>query len=445
MEAKKHQLEEWISRRIGQEANRLTRERLEQYQLEKLQETISWSITKSSFYRKLFENMDTEITSIDDLCKLPFTTADDLREKALQFLCVSQDEINRVVTLQTSGTTGQVKRLFFTAADLESTIDFFGQGMSILAEPGDRVLILLPGERPGNVGDLLATALTRNGITPVPHGIVSSISRTIEVIENKEINVIVGIPTQVLALARYASQVAQKSFRIKSVLLSTDYVPQSIVDEIKQLWSCDVFEHYGMTEMGFGGGIDCQAHEGYHLRSADFYWEIIDPDTLKPVPDGQLGEVVFTTLTRRGMPLIRYRTGDISRVLPQKCSCGAILRRLCRITNRKNGRIFLTQEQFFTLPELDEALFAIKNILTYSVSVDNRHQVKKLSILAVVADISRLGLIQEINKALDGVLVINWGRQTGILEIEVRAMPYSDDIFTGTAKRTVAEWSGDGN
>lgn len=445
METKKHQLEEWISRRIGQEANRLTRERLEQYQLEKLQETISWATTKSSFYQKLFENMDTEITSIDDMCKLPFTTADHLQEKALQFLCVSQDEINRVVTLQTSGTTGQGKRLFFTAADLESTIDFFGQGMSILAEPGDRVLILLPGERPGNVGDLLATALTRNGITPVPHGIVSSISRTIEVIENKEINVIVGIPTQVLALARYASQVAQKSFRIKSVLLSTDYVPQSIVDEIKQVWSCDVFEHYGMTEMGFGGGIDCQAHEGYHLRSADFYWEIIDPDTLEPVPDGQLGEVVFTTLTRRGMPLIRYRTGDISRALPQRCSCGAVLRRLCRITNRKNGRIFLTQEQYFTLPELDEALFAIKNILTYSVSVDNRHQVKKLSILAIVADISRLGLIQEINKALDRVPAINWGRQTGILEIEVRAVPYSDDIFTGTAKRTVAEWSGDGN
>ena len=263
----------------------------------------------------------------------PFTTAEDIREHSLQLLCVSQDEIGRVVTLDTSGTTGKSKRIYFTPSDQELTIDFFQQGMSTLAEAGDRVMILLPCEREGSVGDLLAAALARLGVTPVRQGIVRNIPETLNIMHKEECKFLVGIPVQVLALARYAD-VAGIPIRLKSVLLSTDHVPAVIVREMEHLCGCRVFEHYGMTEMGLGGGVECEAHSGYHLRESDLFFEIVD-DAGNLVPEGQEGEVVFTTLTRQGMPLIRYRTGDVSSFIPGSCNCGSVVRRLDRITKRK--------------------------------------------------------------------------------------------------------------
>ena len=106
-----------------------------------------------------------------------------------------------------------------------------------------------------------------------------------------------------LALARHDGAAG---LRLKSVLLTTDYVPEAIVEFVERLWRCTVYNHYGMTEMGLGGGVECQARRGYHLREADLYFEIVNPQTEMPVVEGETGEVVFTTLTRRGMPLIRY-------------------------------------------------------------------------------------------------------------------------------------------
>ena len=128
-------------------------------------------------------------------------------------------------------------------------------------------------------------------------------------------NCLVGIPTQVLALVRCLP--GEHRFRpmISAVLLSSDYGSRALVDVLERTWDCTVFSHYGLTETGYGGGVECQARQGYHLREADLYVEIIDPLTGQPLPDGASGEIVVTTLTRRGMPLIRYRTGDVSRLV----------------------------------------------------------------------------------------------------------------------------------
>ena len=331
-------LESWIAQKIGIDMRLLSTDRIEAYQLMKLRETIGLARKASPFYRRLLSGFTEEnIEDLPDLKRLPFTTANDLRDNGLQFLCVSQSEIQRVMTLESSGTTGNPKRIYFTPYDQELTIDFFRQGMSTLVERGDKVLILLPGERTESVGDLLASALKQLKVTPVPHGMVRNIPAALAVILREDIDSVVGIPTQVLALARYADGVARIPLELKSVLLSTDYVPAAIIRELERLWGCEVFEHYGMTEMGLGGGVECGAHHGYHLREADLYFEIVN-DAGEPVPDGQLGEVVFTTLTRQGMPLIRYRTGDISRFFTDRCRCGSILRRLDKIRRRKVWR-----------------------------------------------------------------------------------------------------------
>ncbi len=149
------------------------------------------------------------------------------------------------------------------------------------------------------------------------------------------------------------------------MLLTADHIPAAIVDAIESAWNCQVYRHYGMTEMGWGGGVECEARDGYHLREADLFVEIVDPETGRPLPDGESGEIVVTTLTRAGMPLIRYRTGDISRFHTSPCACGTVLKRLDRITGRLNDGKCLVSGMPLTLPVLDEALFSLPDVMDF--------------------------------------------------------------------------------
>jgi phenylacetate-coenzyme A ligase PaaK-like adenylate-forming protein len=440
---RKTPLEAWIASKIGMSEDTLTREQISGYQLRQLRETIERTYHNSPFYRKRMKGIaDVPLTSLDDIRRFPFTIAEDIRQQGLQFLCVSQNDINRVVTLDSSGTTGSPKRLYFTPTDQELTVDFFHQGMSTLVDPGDRVLILLPGERIGTVGDLLATALTRMGAHPIPHGVVRSIDETLGVMMREGVDSLVGIPAQILVLARYAKQVLGKTQRLKSALLSTDYVPRAIVRELQRLWGCDVFEHYGMTEMGLGGGVDCAAHAGYHLREADLYFEIINPVTGDVLPEGGEGEVVVTTLTRQGMPLIRYRTGDLSCFIPERCACGTVLRRMERVSGRTSGRIAVRGGESFTLADLDEALFTQEQVIDISASVDSTQGASKLNITATILGMADVSLSQALHEALDAVPAIERSIKNNVLTVSVTVRTNENFLAPRVGKRTITE-SGD--
>jgi phenylacetate-CoA ligase len=170
-----------------------------------------------------------------------------------------------------------------------------------------------------------------------------------------------------LAGSRTGSAIGKGS--IESVLLSTDYVPRAIAKTLEEVWGCRVFAHYGMTEMGLGGGVECEALDGYHLREGDLYFEVVDHETGEVCSDGAVGEVVFTTLTRQGMPLIRYRTGDIARIIPQTCPCGSVLRRMDRVRGRWDGSVRLGPECTLTVSDMDEALFRLTGLLDYRATV----------------------------------------------------------------------------
>lgn len=356
-------LHPWIAQKIGVSPDSLTQSAIAAYQLDKLNETLALSRARSPFYRQTLAGFPDRLTSLADLAALPFTTADDLRERPLAFLCVSQSEIERVVTLDQPGGNGPPKRLSFTAADLELTRDFFQVGMSTFTAPGDRVLILLPCERPDSVGDLLAQGLARLGAESIRHGLISDMARTVAMLWAERPSGIVGVPGQVLALAEASRQQSGPPLRLKSVLLSADYVSPTTVQAVEAAWGCTVYNHYGMTEMGLGGGVECAARMGYHLREADLFFEIVDPATGAPLPDGAYGEIVFTTLTRRGMPLLRYRTGDESRFLPGACGCGTVLRRLETLgselyTRNMFGKIDITCPSLYPQSRPSQAFFA---------------------------------------------------------------------------------------
>jgi phenylacetate-coenzyme A ligase PaaK-like adenylate-forming protein len=133
---------------------------------------------------------------------------------------------------------------------------------------------------------------------------------------------------------------------LRAVLSSGEPLSPDLRRTVETRFGCAVFDHYGLTETGFGGGVECAAHAGYHLREADLYVEICCPATSAPLPEGEPGEIVVTTLFRQAMPLVRYRTGDAAAMLPGPCPCGGPLRRLGPVAGRYDdtGRIIVPKK-----------------------------------------------------------------------------------------------------
>jgi len=436
---KKTPLESWISGKIGCARGPITREEIEHYQLAKLKETLAWATARSPFYRVHLSDLDmVALNDIDDLQSLPFTTPEDIKQNPLRFLCVSQREINRVVTLHTSGTTGEPKRIYFTLDDQELTVDFFSIGMSTFVRPGDRILILLPGERPGSVGELLARGLEGLRAVGIAHGPVKDVRNTLHVMAREKVNTLVGIPVQVLALARMWPE-ATGAEPPRNVLLSTDYVPGAIVRELRRIWGCEVFTHYGMTEMGYGGGVECRAHFGYHMREADLLFEIIDPATGNSVEEGKSGEVVFTTLTRRGMPLIRYRTGDISRFIPEKCPCGTMLKSMERVQGRIGGSVELGIAGDLGIADLDEALFQLPGIVDFRAVLTREKEKDRLhiEIHSMETDIEQLA--GPARSAVDAIPVVRAACETQALFVSVDVLKQGSVVPGSTDKRRIVD------
>jgi phenylacetate-CoA ligase len=437
-------LENWIYARIKghrEDTGKLTRSLIENYQIQKVREILAMVIEKSPFYRQRLRGLDiAKLRSLKDLRHLPFTTPADIRRDPLQFLCVSPGHIKRVVTLKSSGTTGLPKRLFFTAADQELTRDFFHHGMSTLVQPGDKVLILLPGHVPGNVGDLLADGLRRMQVEPIPYGVVRDPENVLEIMVREQVDSLVGIPTQVLAVARYSqSRRGNRQVRLKSALLSTDHVPDIIVRTLEETWGCQVFNHYGMTEMGLGGGVECEARAGYHLREADLLFEIINPASGEVLPESEEGEVVFTTLTRQGMPLIRYRTGDMARFIPLPCPCGTVLKRMSRVRDRVQGRVRLTGGGLLSMSMLDEAILAVNGVMDFEAAIHEHEGKDRLEIKVLAAP----GAAEEIQgvvvKALTSVTALNANINKGNLILSPVKIETSPKLWT-PAKRIIRDY-----
>lgn len=436
-------LEPWVKAKIGSfTSGTALRRDIDSWQLMKFRETVDYVRSNAPFYRELFDGISgSDLKSLKDISSLPFTNANDIQADDLDFLCVSRDEISRVVTLRTSGTSALAKRIHFTEEDLELTTDLFHHGMQALVRPGQKVLILMPGEQHGSVGDLMVKALPRMGVEGVLHGIVLDEGATLAEIVDKKIDCLIGIPVQVLGLVRHPDAGRIPKGRISSVLLSADYVPKAIVAEIEQAWGCPVFNHYGMTEMGLGAAVDCQALAGYHIREADLFFEIVDPDTGVPVPEGTTGEVVVTSLTRKGMPLVRYRSGDLSRFIPEPCPCGTVLKRLEWVAGRIKGGVPIGGRFMLTVADLDEALFPLSGLLNFYTELrGGRDQsVLHVKLFCGAGHETNAGLLRDVAGALENIPAIRAAQEQGALALAPFEISCENWISTGSIKRKIID------
>lgn len=365
-------LDRWVNQRLGRPADGPppSTDELRRWQMERLRRTLAHAKERSPFYRHQLAHITPEsLCATAHMERVPRLEPHILRERPQDLLCSSQDDVARAVTLSSSGSSGLPKRLFFTAGDLERTTDFFRHGMAQFIAPGDSVLAILPASRPGGVSHILGDAVTRCGgavHTAADPTDIPSICRTVL---DAKVRCIVGPPVHVLAIARLLRAWKTDS-PVHAALLCWDTVHDTVASAITKALGCVTFRHWGMTETCLGGGVDCLLGTGMHLRAPDLFCEVTDPVTGAPVPDGADGELVLTTLSRRAMPLIRYRTGDIARIAPGVCPCGSPLPRLEALSGRLDGGIPLPGNTRLTMGDIDRVALALPGVLDVTATYD---------------------------------------------------------------------------
>lgn len=353
---------------IVHETKAENRESLNKYIFKKLKETIDYTKENSRFYKEKFKDINIDnIKTLKDFNSIPFTYPKEVAERSFEFLCVPQRYIKRIVTLKTSGTTAaDGKRIFFTEHDLNLTINFFNEGFKAMVNESDNIMIMMPGETYGSVGDIIKKSLDKLNVKSFIYGILKDCEDAGKFIENNNINSIVALPMQAMYLSKITEDIFKK--HIGKLMLSADYVPEVLIKRFKLKYNCKVFTHYGLTETGYGLAVECQQLDGYHARENDVYLEIVDPHTGEVLQDDRLGEIVVTTLNRQAMPLIRYRTGDYGAYKSNVCKCGTFLKTLKRSKGRINNKIFFNNYNIH-MSEFDEIIFQYDSVLDYSINI----------------------------------------------------------------------------
>ena len=328
-------MDNWLAKKCALQENTPLLQAVQQEQLVRFRKILGYVQQHSRFYKKHLAGVDAKTFVLHKLEDLPCTTPQDIVNWQ-DFVCVSQSRIERMITLQTSGTSGSPKRIAVTLTDLESTKDFFLHGMQELVSSGQRALILWPGaERPYGVSGLLCEALRSGGVETIAGNPVASLESLQADFAQNDPHVVVALPHQLASLAELLL-CSPRDFAssLRGILSSGEVLPRDIASALQTHRNCMVLDHYGLTETGYGGGVECTAHSGYHMRELDLLVEILDIGTGRPLPFLHEGEVTITTLTREGMPLIRYRTGDVAHMLPGPCPCGSPMPRLSAIRGR---------------------------------------------------------------------------------------------------------------
>lgn len=306
-----------------------TEEELKDVQVKGLKWTVSHACQGSDFYRKRFDEAGVrpdDIRSLDDIKRLPFTTAKDLQD-GYPFPLRSAPFKDVVRIHASSGTTGKRKVLCYTQKDIDDWGDFFARcyEMAGLAKE-DRVQIAV-GYGVWTAGVGFQLGCERFGAMAIPAG-PGNIDMQCTFLTDFQSTVLCCTASMGLLMAE---EVEKRNIRdklnLRKVILGSERSSEAMRGRIKELLGVEhIFDIPGMTELyGPGTGLDCVYHEGIHYWADYYILEILDPDTLEEVKDGDVGEMVVTTLRKEGAPLIRYRTRDLTRIIPKRCSCGSIL------------------------------------------------------------------------------------------------------------------------
>jgi phenylacetate-CoA ligase len=332
------------------------------FQLEGLKWTIKHVFEGSEFYRKRLDAVDVQpvdIKHLDDIRRLPFTTADDLREGyPFPLLSVPKSEVVRIHA--SSGTTGKRKILSYTRKDIDDWTHFFARCYEMAElNSEDRVQIAV-GYGVWTAGVGFQLGCERYGAMALPVG-PGNVDMQCQFLVDLQSTVMCCTASMGLLMAEEINRRNLKDqINLKKMIFGSERSSDAMRARIKELLGLeDMFDIPGMTELyGPGTGLDCTRHEGIHYWGDYYILEILDPESLEPVPAGEIGEMVVTTLCKEASPLIRYRTRDLTRAIEGPCSCGCVLPLHDRLLGRSDDMIIFRAVNIYP-GQIDEVLSAI--------------------------------------------------------------------------------------
>jgi len=360
----------------NREIETLPEKELKKLQLERLKRVVEVVYNKVPHYRKKFEEAGvkpSDIKTLEDIVKLPFTTKEDLFvDYPYGLLAVPKEEVIRLHT--SSGTTGKPKAIFFTKKD----IDF---GAELIA----RCLVMSGTTK----GDVLQNSMTyglftgafimhygaeKVGVMVIPAG-PGNTERQIELMKTFGTTCFHMTPSYALYVAFVILEKGidpRKDLKIKRAYLGAEPYSEETRKKIEDMLGIDVFNCYGLSEMGGPGvGFECVYKNGLHIWEDAFLAEIINPQTGEPVKEGEIGELVLTSLNREAMPLIRYRTRDLTYFINEPCPCGRTHRRISRILGRSDDMFIVRGVNIFP-QQIEAVLMSIKGVAqNYQIVLEN--------------------------------------------------------------------------
>ncbi|NLN76985.1 MAG: phenylacetate--CoA ligase [Armatimonadetes bacterium] len=330
--------------RIGAKYEWMGRDELTAFQSQALRQSVTQA-AKSPYYSRIFTQADIDVDSIvgiEDVTRLPFTTKDDLRfSYPNTMLTVEPEQVVRMHT--SSGTTGKPTAIFHTQEDVDNWAELMARSLAMGGATPKDVFQNMSGYGLFTGGLGLHYGAERLGMWVIPAG-AGNTARQILLIRDFHVTVIHATPSYAMHVAERMLQEGEdpKSLNIKMAALGAEPYTEELRLKLQDLYGFKAFNSYGLSEMnGPGVAFECPYQNGLHVWEDSYLVEIINPETLQPVADGEVGELVLTTLRRTAMPIIRYRTRDLTRKITADCPCGRKHVRLSRFVGRSDDMLII--------------------------------------------------------------------------------------------------------
>ncbi len=384
------------------------------------------------FYKKKFDEiglLPQDIKSIDDITKLPFTVKQDLRDNyPYGLFAVGRDKLKRIHA--SSGTTGKQTVVGYT----ESDIDHWAQGAAraIVAAGGkkDDYIHISYGYGLFTGGLGLHYGAEKLGATAIP---VSSgnTKRQVQILQDFKSDIICCTPSYAMFIGETIKEMGidPKDLPLRAGIFGAEAWSENMRKEIEKVLAIKAYDIYGLSEIaGPGVAYECEAQAGMHICEDYFYPEVVDPDTLEPVPDGTFGELVFTCIGKEALPLIRYRTRDITAISREKCSCGRTLVKMLKPRGRSDDMLIIRGVNVFPA-QVEHVILSLGMEPNYQIIVD---RINNLDIMKVCIEMSddmfsdSVRHIEETEAKIKAAMQTTLGVSAVVKLVEPHSLPRSE-------------------
>lgn len=367
-----------------QEIETLPQPQLKELQRQKLQKAVEAAL-KTPFYKKRLNDAGIrdarDIQTEADFQKIPYTTKHDLRE-AFPYGMLAADKADVVRMHASSGTTGIPTVVYLTQADLDKAAELNARSCACTGSTKNDVFQNMMTYGLFTGGLMLHYGAERLGMMVIPSG-SGNTKRQLQLMKDFRTTVVHATPSYLLHMHDVMREEGFRpgDFALKKAYIGAEPHSEDIRKKIESLYGIDAYNSYGLSEMnGPGLAFECVCKNGMHLWEDSYIGEIIDPQTLRPLPDGERGELVLTILERNGMPILRYRTRDLTRFIPEPCPCGRTHRRLERMTGRSDDMLIINGVNVFP-SQIEEVIMKMPEIgNNYLIRVQKQGSLDKLTV-----------------------------------------------------------------